>query len=265
MIKVHLYTITYNEEIILPFHIEYWVKMISDGIDLKVTVFDNESDDSTLEILHKEPFIDVVSYHTEGCDDFALRNIKNMAWKENNDADWTIVVDADEIMYCKDWNKTLSKLKEDNISIVWPNWYLLASTEVPTHMDGVLLHNQRPMMYKYRQYGNKATLFDNNKLLEIGYGIGAHSITPIPKDGVAMHTAREGETDIFCFHIDKRLSEDYFVEQMKERDKRRGVLNKLYGFGSHYSKPEEQHRLEYKNIVNEAVDIRYIINNNGRH
>ena len=41
----------FNEEFIIPWIIQYWEKLISDGIDLHVYVFDNNSTDKSVEML----------------------------------------------------------------------------------------------------------------------------------------------------------------------------------------------------------------------
>lgn len=257
--KITLVTLCYNEEDIIPFVVEYWKKMFTDGIEVSVIVYDNESTDNSVVMLDEFPFVEIRKYKSDGCNDFLLRDIKNNGWK-GTDADWVIACDMDELVFAPNLKESLETINAD---VIWPRWYIGASTEFPKYIPNVLLHKQRPLWTKFN-FGNKALIFNPRTIKEINYGIGCHTCNPITYDG-SKPIVNDENSDIFCFHIDKRLSEDYFVEQMKERDKRRGVLNKLYGFGSHYSKPEEQHRLEYKKIVNEAVDIRYIINNNGRN
>ena len=51
--KLNWYTLCYNEEIIIPYVIDYWKKIINDGINLKVIVYDNHSTDNSVELLSK--------------------------------------------------------------------------------------------------------------------------------------------------------------------------------------------------------------------
>lgn len=255
--KITLVTLCYNEEDIIPFVVEYWKKMFTDGIELSVIVYDNESTDNSVVMLEEFPFVEIRKYKSDGCNDFLLRDIKNNGWK-GTDADWVIACDMDELVFAPNLKESLETINAD---VIWPRWYIGASTEFPKYVPSVLLHTQRPMWNKFN-FGNKAIIFNPKTIKDINYGIGCHTCNPIRYDGNKPIISNE-DSDIYCFHIDKRLSEDYFVEQMKERDKRRGVLNKLYGFGSHYSKPEEQHRKEYNDIVSKSVNILDEINNKG--
>ena len=52
--------------------------------------------------------------------------------------------------------------------------------------------------------------------------------------------------DGFCLHVDKGLSEDFYVEKRKKMAKNLSDTNKQYGMCVEYSKSEEESRKEYK-------------------
>ena len=255
--KITLVTLCYNEEDIIPFAIEYWKKIISDGIELSVIVYDNESTDNSVKMLEEFSFVEIRTYKSDGCDDRLLIEIKNNAWKGTY-CDWVIACDMDELVYAPNLKESL---KRNNADVILPKWYIGASTEFPRYIPNVLLHTQMPMWKKFNN-GNKALIFNPKTINDINYGIGCHTCSPIRYDGEKPIISNE-DSDIYCFHIDKRLSEDYFVEQMKERDKRRSDINRKYGYGSHYSLSENVHRENYRKIVSESVNILDVIKNNG--
>ena len=65
-LKIELYTCTWNEEFQLPFALQYWKRLITDESELKVTVYDNMSDDNTVKILSQYDWITVKQFDTNG-------------------------------------------------------------------------------------------------------------------------------------------------------------------------------------------------------
>ena len=61
--------------------------------------------------------------------------------------------------------------------------------------------------------------------------------------------------DGFCLHVDKGLSEDFYVEKRKKMAKNLSDTNKQYGMCVEYSKSEEESRKEYKEHQNKSFDI----------
>ena len=96
---VHVHTFCWNEMEILPFAVQYW-KRFAD----KVFVYDNGSDDGSVEYLSKFDFIEVQHYDTRNeLNDYVLRDMKNSVWKKSREeADFAVVCDLDECLYACD-------------------------------------------------------------------------------------------------------------------------------------------------------------------
>lgn len=96
---VWIYTLCYNEMQILPFVVDYWKEYTS-----KVIVYDNGSDDGSVEFLKKHDWIEVRNFDTNG-QKMNARNkeLKNSVWKEakGKGVDFVQVCDIDEVLYSK--------------------------------------------------------------------------------------------------------------------------------------------------------------------
>jgi len=88
-----VFTITYNEELMLPHFIKHYRDRFK---DCKIVVYDNESTDQTVEIA-KENLCEVITYKTNNeLDDLMYLTIKNNCWK--HEKAWVIVADCDELL-----------------------------------------------------------------------------------------------------------------------------------------------------------------------
>ena len=113
-LKVHLYTLCYNEMKILPFAVQYW-KTIAD----EVFVLDNHSTDGSAEYLKGQPHIHVINFESDGFNDSIHKKLKNEVWKASRGkVDFVVVCDLDEFMYAKDGirNKML-EMKKNGVTI----------------------------------------------------------------------------------------------------------------------------------------------------
>ena len=92
----HLYAISWNEEIIMPYFLRHYSQFCD-----KMVIFDNESTDSTPDIVKSFPKAELRSWSSNNqLNDMLYLVIKNNAYKESRGiADWVIVCDSDEFLY----------------------------------------------------------------------------------------------------------------------------------------------------------------------
>ena len=89
-------------------------------------VYDNGSDDGSVEYLSQYPWIEVRQFKTNGFDDTANMNIKNSCWKESiGIADFVVVSDLDECLYSPVLESELDYMKANDITICGPRQYAL--------------------------------------------------------------------------------------------------------------------------------------------
>lgn len=253
-LKIELYTCTWNEEFQLPFALQYWKRLITDESELKVTVYDNMSDDNTVKILSQYDWITVKQFDTNGeMNEDVLTYIRNNCWKGSK-ADWVLMVDLDEVFYAKDIIGELKKMKEQGVAVVACQWYALIGDDVPKYRDDMLLHQQIRMGYKqhmnHRQgqgdFG-KLQLFDPKKVTTMNYSVGMHISYP---DAPIMPNF-----NIYQIHFDKGYGIQWKMEKRRELWNRMADSQKRKGYGYEYGWDDEKMISEYKNNQAKAIDI----------
>jgi glycosyltransferase involved in cell wall biosynthesis len=91
---VTIFTVAYNEEIMLPFFIKWYRKRFP---NCRIVVYDNESTDDTVKIA-LENNCEVITYCTNNqLSDSKYLEIKNNCWKDAT-TDWVLVCDVDEML-----------------------------------------------------------------------------------------------------------------------------------------------------------------------
>ena len=119
--KIHAYVVCWNEMDNIPFVVDYWKRFAE-----RVIVYDNGSDDGSVEYLTQYPWIEVRQFKTNGFDDTANMNIKNSCWKESiGIADFVVVSDLDECLYSPVLETELDYMKANDITICGPRQYAL--------------------------------------------------------------------------------------------------------------------------------------------
>ena len=119
--KIHAYVVCWNEMDNIPFVVDYWKRFAE-----RVIVYDNGSDDGSVEYLSQYPWIEVRQFKTNGFDDTANMNIKNSCWKESiGIADFVVVSDLDECLYSPILESELDYMKANDITICGPRQYAL--------------------------------------------------------------------------------------------------------------------------------------------
>ena len=122
--KVQLITFCWNEMSVIPWAVEAW-KAFAD----KVTVYDNGSDDGSVEYLQKNG-IEVIQYGESHLDNEMLMNYKNSSWKVM-DADIMVVCDMDEIITGHDVRGSMERMLRSGGTLCAPVWYNLLWDKYP--------------------------------------------------------------------------------------------------------------------------------------
>ena len=249
--KIDLYTVCWNEIDLVPFVVDYWKRFVRHAY-----VFDNESDDGTVEYLKQFDWITVISFNTDNTfNDQTNIDIKNNAWKHSiGKADFVAVVDFDECIYSSDMEHEIEYMIKNKQTICSPSWYISRGTNYQEYSKDRLLHeNMRNFYGNGERY--KVQLFNIDHIDEINYDIGCHNYHPIPEN----QSIYDG-SNMFCLHFDKCFGEDYHVKRKKILDKRLSEINKKNLWGFHYSFTEEKIREDYRKELENSFDIIPIIN-----
>ena len=110
---IHYYSVCWNEEKMLPFMFQHYDSIVS-----QYFIHDNESTDSSQQIIKNHPKTNLVPFATDGFNDEIQNDIKNQCWKASRGkADYVIVCDIDEFLYAKNFEVLLNQLRSADISL----------------------------------------------------------------------------------------------------------------------------------------------------
>jgi hypothetical protein len=241
--KIHLYTLCYNEEKIIPYFYRHYRRFVD-----KITVFDNYSTDFSVKILKGYPGVKVNKYDTNNqINDKTWIDMKNNFWKESRGkADFIIVCDLDEILYYQDIQILLRKLKKYDYTIVKPIGYNMISKYFPTCKNDIY----QEVKYGVRaEHMDKLILFNPNEIDEIDYNYGCHQASP--KGNVKIY---KDDKNLKLLHF-KDLSEEYIINKYKRNKKRLSSFNKKSGCSRHYSFSEKKLCDYYKKAYKDKIKV----------
>jgi len=224
---ITIYTICYNEELMLPFFIRHYRKQFP---DCKIVVYDNQSSDSSVSIA-KAAGCEVITYDTGGkLDDAAYLQIKNNCWKEADDTDWVLVCDVDEHFTAN--NKTLSICDIYGYSIVKSEGWNMTNMADDLDIEAIEMGVRAPSY-------DKIYAFNKRKIKEVNYSPGCHGASPLGDVVVSTHP-------YICKHY-KYINIDYMIDRHAMFAKRMSPNNRAKGYGAHYDYPPERIRQEFEN------------------
>jgi hypothetical protein len=211
--KIEIYIITYNDEKIMMYTLRHYLPL---G---KVIILDNNSSDHTRDIAEYMGATVRQGGMPNELDDLKLAEIKSNCWK-GSDADWVIVVDADEFVYCKDIVEVLSRT---NATLIKPTWIEMFAEKYPT-IDGQIYDEVKTGVIGG---GFKTNLFKPSGIKEINFGVGCHSCNP--EGNVVWGDIPE----ILCLHM-KHLSLQLLLDKAEHNKKRLSEGNKVMGWSCHF-------------------------------
>jgi len=219
---ITIYTICFNEELILPFFVKWYRKKFP---NCRIIIYDNYSTDSTEKIALQNN-CQVIKYDSNNQirDDLYL-NIKNNCWKDA-ETDWVLVCDVDELL---DINQT--QLIGENCSIILSKGYNMINIEDNLDLESINYG------IRAKQY-DKYYLFNRLKIKEINYEAGCHSSNPV---GEVIFSK-----NIYNLYHYNMLSEQYLINRYKRNFERLSKENKKNGWGIHYKENEQTIKDKFK-------------------
>ena len=231
---ITVYTITYNEEVLLPFMINHYRQRFP---SCRVVVHDNMSTDNTTKIAQANN-CEVISFGTNN--KFKISRpmkIKNHCWK-NASTDWVLVCDLDELL---DINAKELKMEEGvGTSIIKTKGYNMVTLNDNLDIAG-MKHGERD------EGEDKSCLFNKKFIDEINYSPGAHTCHPI---GTIVHSKKTYKLFHYCY-INYNLSvKKYKIYQ--KRLSQESIENRR----DHYTFTPKEVRALYTQARNKAIKVR---------
>jgi Glycosyl transferase family 2 len=212
--KIHVYSLGWNEEAILPFFLRHYGQFAS-----KIVFHDNMSDDRSVEILKANPLVELHHHDSGGwADEDFIRWTKNDSWCGDTEADWIIACDTDEIIYAPNMVECLRKCKVDGITVLHSAYYEMVSYEsIPDDgysqiydlcNIGYLNDNPNPV--------GKFTVFDPRKIIRMNYDFGCHNVRPEGEVKIAYGLLK----CLHYHHIGLEHTWDKYCKRVKRHPKR---------------------------------------------
>jgi len=225
---ITVYTIAYNEEVMLPFFIKWYRTRFP---DCKIVIYDNYSTDNT-EKIALENNCEVRKHDSNGKirDDLYLQ-VKNNCWK-NADTDWVLICDVDEFLNINK-EKLLEEEEVETTVILSEGWNMINMVE------GVVGMNYEFGKVSAPQY-SKNCLFNKKFIKEVNYNGGCHTNTFIGK-------VKTSQSKYDLFHY-KWIGEDYTIKRYREFVLRMSQENIKRKEAFHYFSTEKQIKEQYKHL-----------------
>jgi hypothetical protein len=251
--KIEAFVICKNEELIMPHLLNYYSQFCQ-----KITFYDNESTDNTLNIINNfdKCQTKIITYSTNGeiRDDIYVE-IKNSCWKQS-DCDFVIIIDSDEFLY----HDNLVEFLSNNIfDVYYPTGYNMISNYFPEDYSKLL--TDQVTLGEYCKNYSKSVIFNPKTIKEINYGIGAHESNPIGYSNISIYNG----DDLKLLHY-KNLGFDYRYNKNSAYGKTLSNYNLTRGFGWHYNMSENEQYSEYSNlyqnkkqVITSIPDVSFVI------
>jgi hypothetical protein len=247
--KIWVYTICYNES----HFVGNFLTAYKDAE--KIIVYDNYSTDNTVELLQKDPRVEVRYHNSYDTirDDLYLQ-IKNNCWKEaRGKADWVIIVDFDEVFTraVRIQDSIIIDLDllypfEAGYTIIQPYGYNMISTDAPSYTkDHPWVHSQKGT---YHPPEDKLCCFRPDQITEINFDPGCHTANPKGNIDI-LHS-----TEYKMLHF-KAWNYELYMDRAELYRKRMSAINIHMGWAFQYLHTKEQQSDMFLAGVNLAKPI----------
>jgi glycosyltransferase involved in cell wall biosynthesis len=236
-VQVTIYTVAYNEELMIPFFIKHYRTMFP---ECRIVVYDNQSTDRTVEIA-KSYNCEVIQYDTNNkFSDRKNLEIKNNCWKDSKTS-WNIVCDADELG-CITREQLEFESGLGTSAIKFTGWNMVNMSEDPNNTSIDTLQYG-----EYTHYYDKTIAFDKSKISEINFSPGCHEALP---QGDVKYSPNQYNLLHYKF-----IGEEYVVNRYRLLRSRLSEDNIKMGWGYHYSEAEEALRQSIKIKKHNAIKL----------
>jgi Glycosyl transferase family 2 len=241
--RIHLYSICWNEMRL----IEYFFRHYEPFVD-RFTLYDDGSNDGTLEYLHKKPNVEVRQFPRTHAESFVLcqQELQNSCWKESRgEADWVIVTAIDEHLYHPYLMRYLASCKSGKITYIPAVGFQMVSKEFP--QPGELLARTRTWGAPEEEF-NKLRIFDPDAITETNYAFGGHSCNI---EGRCVLPERD---ELMLLHY-KYLGTEYVRERDPALGRRLGAIDRERQWGFQYFFSDDRYLQLHSERTAQAIDV----------
>jgi len=237
--KVHLFLLCYNEEVILPYTLRHYKKNFPNA---EITIFDNYSTDRSVSIA-EEQGCKIVKYDSNGQqDEVLLIGLRSHLWKKHMDKGWVIMCDMDEWL-----DMTEEQLEEEDrkgTTIITTKGFNMVGESKKFDCSDIDLFEIKKGFYDENM--SKRICFKYPEVSSIEFWYGAHLCFP------QGHIVYSSESFLLK-HYDI-LGEEYIIDKRSKRYER-NQINRMSGINGHYTFDKDTLRSVYKTYLENAIII----------
>lgn len=223
MDKLHVYTMTHNEEYMIKYFLRYY-ETIAD----KIFVIDDMSTDKTIDIIKTCPKATILPYpYPSGLDAIDKNNCLENVYKEHSrgKAEWVMILDSDEFVYHPNLRDLLDVQRAKGTRALVTCGLFLASKEIP-NTDKQLFE---AMPYSWRKKTwDKEIVFDPE--LDVKFVLGCHPPTKF-SDGVKAKYAKL--MMYHCCFLSRQWIIDHYnirISRMRDSDYKRHFVKNIHKY-----------------------------------
>ena len=238
---ITIYTITFNEELIMPFFINHYRLRFP---NCNIVVYDNKSIDNTVKIA-KDNSCEIRPYDSGGVQDEPLLiHTKNNCWKDAT-TDWVLVCDTDELLDITE-QELIYEESLGTTKIVSESWQMVnLEDEFDFHN---IEHGWRELHQDvFCLAYDKHLLFNKKYVQDINYAPGCHSNN-------AYGTIKNSSKFYPLLHY-KYLSPSIFVKKQRVNRTRQSEMQKQNGWGCSCLRPDDSQLQEYHYAMTHSTKI----------
>ena len=236
--KIHIFLLCYNEEIMLPFTVRHYKKNFPNAV---ITIFDNYSTDRSAAIA-EEQGCRVVKYDSkEQQDEHLLIWVRSHLWKDFMDKGWVIMCDMDELL-----TMTEAQLEEEDkkgTTIITTQGFNMVGESMMADVSDIDLFDIKKGFYDDKM--SKRICFKYPEV-SIEFWFGAHQCFP-------QGMVRYSEAKYLLQHYDI-LGAEYAVEKNRRRYER-NQKSREHGFNGHYLLDRDTIVARYQDHLKSAITL----------
>lgn len=211
--KIETYIMINNEEMLIPYIMRHY------GQFSKVIFLESNSTDNTVKLAH-ELGAEVRQYDMpDEINDKLHLEMKETCWK-SSDADWVIVIDADEFVYHPE---IIKLLQESKSTVIHPTFHNMFSETFPV-TKGQIYDEVNMGTPDGDFWLSKMVLFKPKEIVKMNWAIGCHYA--YPEGNVII----DNNSGIKTLHM-RFLSRQYLIDKYERNCKRLSKINQDNGWG----------------------------------